>query len=186
MTLPSSGYISANMINLELKRSATAPFSINGAAERALAKKTSGAISFADFHGKSSMATVNVPLTPTPVGRNYTTGGVSGSAGFFIRPDGTWDTFVSKGGDTNAGVWLVSGEAASVQAKVIVNAGTTSSNDMFDWVDLNQVRSVFVSSTSSVERMYADFTIYFRDKATYQLIGQTPNCNIETTTITDF
>lgn len=54
MTLPSSGSIGANDINLELGRSATAGFSMDGTAERALAGKPSGSISFSDFHGKSS------------------------------------------------------------------------------------------------------------------------------------
>lgn len=54
MALPTTGAITAAMINVELGRAATAPFNINGAAERALAGKPSGAISFADFRGKSS------------------------------------------------------------------------------------------------------------------------------------
>lgn len=54
MALPSSGSLGANQINIELGRSASAGFSMNGAAERALAGKPSGSISFSDFHGKSS------------------------------------------------------------------------------------------------------------------------------------
>lgn len=52
--LQSSAPISAQDINEELGRSATAAFDINGTAERALAGKSSGAISFSDFLGKSA------------------------------------------------------------------------------------------------------------------------------------
>lgn len=54
MALPSTGVITAEMINAELGRSANAPFSLNDTAVRALAGKASGAISFADLRGKSS------------------------------------------------------------------------------------------------------------------------------------
>ncbi|TSP14054.1 hypothetical protein [Cupriavidus campinensis] len=60
MALPSSGTITAAMINTELKRSANAPFSINDAAVRKLAGKASGPISFADFYGKSASTEVNM------------------------------------------------------------------------------------------------------------------------------
>lgn len=55
MTLPASPPITAQDINVELGRSATAPFSIDGAEERALAGVPSGAISFSDFLGKSNV-----------------------------------------------------------------------------------------------------------------------------------
>ncbi|AUR85989.1 hypothetical protein NVP1081O_254 [Vibrio phage 1.081.O._10N.286.52.C2] len=55
MALPISGLITAAMINDELGRAQTAPFSLNGAEERALAGIPSGAISFADFYGKSNL-----------------------------------------------------------------------------------------------------------------------------------
>lgn len=56
MTLPSSGVITAAMINTELGRSSSATFDINGASERALAEKPSGQISFSDFYGKTQIA----------------------------------------------------------------------------------------------------------------------------------
>lgn len=54
MALPSSGPISAGMINMELGRSGIAPFNINGAAERALAGRPTGSISLSHFLGKSA------------------------------------------------------------------------------------------------------------------------------------
>ena len=55
MTLPSSGTMTANMINVELGRSGTAVFDINGTPERTLAEKPSGIIKFSDFYGKSNL-----------------------------------------------------------------------------------------------------------------------------------
>ncbi len=60
MALPSSGPLTASQINVELGRASSAPFALGGADERALAGKPSGAISFSDFHGKSSEITVTM------------------------------------------------------------------------------------------------------------------------------
>lgn len=54
MALPSSGSISLSQVNVELKKSATAAISMGDSAVRALAKKTSGAISMSDLRGKSA------------------------------------------------------------------------------------------------------------------------------------
>jgi len=53
MTLPTSGALTAAMINVELCRPSTATFSMNGSDERALAGKPTGIIAFNDFYGKS-------------------------------------------------------------------------------------------------------------------------------------
>lgn len=63
MALPTSGLITAAMINEELGRSLTAPFSLNDSEIRALAGKTSGAISFQDFYGKSSEMVMTAPTS---------------------------------------------------------------------------------------------------------------------------
>jgi len=60
MALPSSGIITAAMINAELGRASNAALSLNDAAVRALAGKPSGLISFADLRGKSSEIVVVV------------------------------------------------------------------------------------------------------------------------------
>ena len=59
MTLPLSGPMSANMINVELGRAGTAPFDINGTPERTLAQVPTGIIKFSDFYGKSNAPPVN-------------------------------------------------------------------------------------------------------------------------------
>lgn len=56
MALPNSGTITADMINVELRKSPNAPFSLNDPDARALAEKPSGTISYTDFLGKSSMS----------------------------------------------------------------------------------------------------------------------------------
>ena len=53
MALPSSGSISLNQVNVELKKSATAKISLGDTAVRELAEKTSGTISMSDLRGKS-------------------------------------------------------------------------------------------------------------------------------------
>lgn len=63
MTLQSSGLISASDINLELGRVATAPFSLTGTEERALAGVPTGVISFSDFYGKSSSLLESTVIT---------------------------------------------------------------------------------------------------------------------------
>lgn len=76
MTLPSSGTITAAMINAELGRSATAYFNINGSAERTLAGRPSGAIYFNHFHGKS-----NLPPAQTISNRGMEYSGWSNTVG---------------------------------------------------------------------------------------------------------
>jgi len=60
MTLPTSGPVTAAMINGELGRAANAPFSLDDPDVRALAGIATGPISFADFYGKSSEIVVNL------------------------------------------------------------------------------------------------------------------------------
>lgn len=65
MALPTSGTITAAMINVELGRASTAFFNLNGSAERSLAGMPSGAIDFADFYGKSSYTAISVSVAPS-------------------------------------------------------------------------------------------------------------------------
>lgn len=87
MTLPVAlNTITAAQINVELNRSSSATFSMNGTAERALAGITGSGttISFGNFHGKSSyldQQTVTVGFAQTST---YTTGGYGAFSTSFI------------------------------------------------------------------------------------------------------
>lgn len=61
MALPTSGTITAAMINTELGRAAHAAFNLNDSAVRALAGRPSGAISFSDFYGKAAETVLYAP-----------------------------------------------------------------------------------------------------------------------------
>jgi len=65
MTLPSSGTMTAAMINTELGRTATAAFNMNGSAERALPGRSSGQISMSHFYGKSNTPPIPGTLRAT-------------------------------------------------------------------------------------------------------------------------
>lgn len=72
MALPLTGAITAMMINLELGRASNAAFNLNDAAVRALAGKPTGAISYADFYGKSSVITVVIAANVNAINlKNY-------------------------------------------------------------------------------------------------------------------
>lgn len=96
MTLPSSGPITMAMIAAELNISASG-LSLNDSRVRALAGKTSGAISFADLRGKTSLIIRLVSSSPSAngpggttaviiveIGNGFTTSGavVSGSSAY--------------------------------------------------------------------------------------------------------
>lgn len=72
MTLPASGPMGASAINVELGRASTAPFDINGTAERTLAGKPTGVINFSDFYGKSNVS-FSASVSPTSLTRLGTT-----------------------------------------------------------------------------------------------------------------
>ncbi len=75
MTLPASGEISFNMINVELGKAGNASLTINDSNARTLAGKPSGTISLDDFHGKSNSqlivpANISYPFTHTASNEN--------------------------------------------------------------------------------------------------------------------
>lgn len=57
MTLPSSGPVSIEDINVELGRAASAAFDMDGIEERDLVGTPSGSYTWSDWHGKSSFGT---------------------------------------------------------------------------------------------------------------------------------
>lgn len=69
MPLPSSGPLSLSQVNVELKRAATATISLGETVVRDLAKKPSGAISFADLHGKSAEVFTQYTMTAGYIGQ---------------------------------------------------------------------------------------------------------------------
>lgn len=118
MVLPSSGLLTAQMINVELGRNATDPFSIDGAAERKLAGKPTGAISFSDFYGKANE--IIVFATSADVGKDR-------MDLFFSEEDWSSDTakrlVITSGtdfGSTTYGHSLAIGRTAGGQAESFV------------------------------------------------------------------
>lgn len=85
MTLQSSPPISAGDINVELGRSRSAAFHINGTEERWLAGKPSGPISFSDFLGKSATRLVSSYSDDATKDPTYTFTGCDFGAAFTGR-----------------------------------------------------------------------------------------------------
>lgn len=67
MALPTTGPITAALINAELGKAANAPFSLGAADARALAGKPSGQIAYSDFRGKSKSAKLTIGKYISPV-----------------------------------------------------------------------------------------------------------------------
>lgn len=107
MALPSSGQITSSMINVELGRAANAPFSLTGAAERALAGIPSGPISFQSFWGKSSYTPIAAQIVNPTVNRLF---------GVYTNPDGSRTACVYDGTDS----WLVRFQAPSAAGFVTI------------------------------------------------------------------
>lgn len=96
MTLPSSGLITFNQINVELGRSPTAYISLNDPEVRALAGKPSGLISLSDLHGKSA-------ISPPTIAYASTTG--DGSMGSYLYVNYT----VGGSSPVTSGAWISGG-----------------------------------------------------------------------------
>lgn len=121
MALPATGTITAAMVNVELGRASNAPFSLNDPAVRALAGKTSGAISFADLRGKSA---VTIVVTITPTGHT-TTSSTTMSAG------ANYTVSVTKNGSTvtpSAQLWTFLGITAGSGDGSISGSTLTTAN----------------------------------------------------------
>lgn len=81
MALPTTGALSASQINVELGRASSAVMSMNGSDERGLAERPSGVISFQDFRGKSSAATLRFTVGRTQWAGIYRYGIHKGTVG---------------------------------------------------------------------------------------------------------
>ena len=81
MTLPASGAISFNAINVELGVSGTTQASLGQASYRTLAGVASGAISMSNFYGKSNSLNVAYLVVAGGGAGGQTLGGGGGGAG---------------------------------------------------------------------------------------------------------
>jgi len=109
MTLPASGAISLNDVNVELGLSATAQISMNDAAVRGLFDVPSGAISMSDGYGKSAVYTIDRSLRFRSSASAYLNR-TPASAG--NRKTWTWSGWVKRGtlgGGTLLSAGLISG-----------------------------------------------------------------------------
>lgn len=175
MALPGNGTISASLINVELKRSASAAFSMGDAAERNLAGKTSGAISLSDFWGKSSYTApaVNNPLSPVPIGNTERHYGMTAQSSFSINGNGTWSTSGSE--LSKSGTWLTAGSADEVEVKITPTSGAMSSNNAGAW----RAAAGASCSVSSINRFSSSiFTVQFRNKLTGAILSTTTGCRL--------
>lgn len=114
----------ATEINIELGRAGTASFSIDGAEERALAEVPTGAITFADFIGKSAVTEAAVILAATM------TSGLNAGAqrtGYYVGAQG-FGPYGSLAPDALAGGY----NSAQCVGITYVEAG---GNDFEFWVD---------------------------------------------------
>lgn len=88
MTLPSSGVMTAAMVNVELGRASNAFFNMNGAAERALAGVPSGGYGMNSFYGKSNGIVAGTLYSRGGFGNGYANSSVTlGAQNGAITPD---------------------------------------------------------------------------------------------------
>jgi len=98
MTLPASGQISLNDVNVELGNTATAEISMNSSAVRTLFEIASGEIEMSDGYGKADFS----PWTTTPTFQNFR-GAESETSGTYTPTSGTVKFLVMMWGSTGHG-----------------------------------------------------------------------------------
>ena len=172
MTLPSTGVITAAMINVELGRASTAAFNINGAEERALAGKPSGAISFADFRGKSNTLppiwTAGTSAVKESATGSYVTASIN------LNTNGTIDMNIGVDGS-----WLPSGASnGDYEWKWIRISGNTPNGGASQgtWRALSSIGTVSMSASSGVHYL-GTLDVYIRHKTSLEQIVK--RCTLE-------
>lgn len=160
MTLPASGPISFNAINLELGLSGTATKSINDSDYRSLAAVASGLIDLQDFYGKSA---VSITISDLTVNNTDVNPAIVDST-YQLNSDGRiYDNSV------NIGNWVTpTGSASGYQAKAEIVSGSPTGT-FSTWLNLSTSRSWIVSrdgSISGVGTTTAVISVSIRDTAT--------------------
>jgi hypothetical protein len=103
MTLPASGAISFNAINVELGQAGTTQANINQASYRTLAGVPSGTIALSNFYGKSNRVAVSITISADTTNYTLNTAKVTGYAA------GTTDVTLT----INGGVYVYSTSTGS-------------------------------------------------------------------------
>lgn len=135
MTLPSSGVISMNDVNVELDRSGTTTISLNDTNVRALAGVASGQISMSNLYGKSNVgenwSIVSAPAltlygVSTDGAGNWSSSTTTGYAPYSTDNGGSWvttlrPTTVATWGASYLAGWFLSNQSGNTRI-----IGTTS------------------------------------------------------------
>lgn len=161
MTLPSSGPISFNAINVELGLAGTTNKSINASDYRTLAAVASGTIDLQDFYGKSSVLISIVDATVT------NTGSIADSVLTEYRLDMNGIIYHNVG--TNQGNWVTpTTSASSYQARATLVSGVIS-GPVNTWSALSTTQSWSTGRDGGLEGVGTTqgiFTLEIRDTAT--------------------
>lgn len=167
MALQTTGPISANDINVELGRAGTAPFSLGGTEERALAGVASGLITFNDFYGASSAGVTLDGLSPTYYAEDDFTCDAAlsffsdGKIELVVTGFDEWDGYLSPG-------WydpLSTGIGNSYDIRFVRTAGVNPNLGgltMGTWYRLNATRTVGLRRTTP-GWSYCNLTVTIRD-----------------------
>ena len=106
MTLPLSGAISLNAVNVELGRSGTTQISLNDTVVRTLFAKASGQISFSDGYGKSA---VTIDFTISPAVSGKTSWSLQSDGALNLGTTGEWTITASRTVTVSAKMWGAGG-----------------------------------------------------------------------------
>ena len=156
MTLPASGAISFNAINVELGKSGTTQGALNDTDYRTLAAVPSGQISLSSFYGKSAV-TYSASLSNDTVW-DLAISPTDAFAGIRVHSDGTVDNRTNVSANyTNQYTWLTGAGSTNADYEVrwTTTAGTLSAGTAGTWMVLstsreftrNETRNGFFSSS---------------------------------------
>lgn len=170
MTLPASGIISANDINIELGVGGTTTFSLNQASARALAGVPSGTISYSDFYGASA-GSVTLPGTTTFNTQAAGAPTTTQTAGFKFKTDGTIDK-MNNGVDAYIQDWWSAapsgGIGSSYQVRATLSGGSApngSSSALNTWFTMSSDIH-WLASQGSIGSRNCVILVQIRDVAT--------------------